>query len=37
VKTDWEGWNQRSLADEPIVRLILDGTVVGSVADVVGN
>jgi putative transposase len=28
VKTDWEGWNQRSLADEPIVRLILDGTVV---------
>jgi putative transposase len=27
VKTDWEGWNQRSLADEPIVRLILDGTV----------
>ena len=28
VKTDWESWNQRSLADEPIVRLILDGTVV---------
>jgi putative transposase len=28
VKTDWEGWNQRALADEPIVRLILDGTVV---------
>jgi putative transposase len=28
VKTDWEGWNQRSLTDEPIVRLILDGTVV---------
>ena len=28
VKTDWEGWNARSLADEPIVRLILDGTVV---------
>lgn len=28
VKTDWEGWNQRSLADEPIIRLILDGTVV---------
>jgi putative transposase len=28
VKTDWEGWNQRALTDEPIVRLILDGTVV---------
>ena len=28
VKTDWEAWNSRSLADEPIVRLILDGTVV---------
>src|SRR5215207_5374272 len=28
VKTDWETWNARSLADEPIVRLILDGTVV---------
>jgi putative transposase len=28
VKTDWESWNQRSLTDEPIVRLILDGTVV---------
>ena len=28
VKTDWEAWNARSLADEPIVRLILDGTVV---------
>jgi putative transposase len=28
VKTDWDGWNGRSLADEPIVRLILDGTVV---------
>src|SRR5665648_1039819 len=28
VKTDWENWNARSLADEPIVRLILDGTVV---------
>ena len=28
VKTDWEAWNGRSLADEPIVRLILDGTVV---------
>jgi putative transposase len=27
VKTDWEAWNSRSLADEPIVRLILDGTV----------
>jgi putative transposase len=28
VKTDWDAWNARSLADEPIVRLILDGTVV---------
>src|SRR5215204_2690485 len=28
VKTDWDNWNARSLADEPIVRLILDGTVV---------
>src|ERR1700756_2522169 len=26
VKTDWDAWNARSLADEPIVRLILDGT-----------
>src|ERR1700692_1352349 len=28
VKGDWDAWNTRSLADEPIVRLILDGTVV---------
>jgi putative transposase len=28
VKSDWETWNARSLAEEPIVRLILDGTVV---------
>jgi transposase-like protein len=28
VKTDWEAWNRRALAAEPIVRLILDGTVV---------
>jgi putative transposase len=28
VKSDWDAWNSRSLADEPIVRLILDGTVV---------
>jgi putative transposase len=28
VQTDWQAWNQRSLADESIVRLILDGTVV---------
>ena len=28
VKGDWEAWNGRSLAEEPIVRLILDGTVV---------
>ena len=25
VKSDWEAWNARSLAEEPIVRLILDG------------
>src|ERR1700734_1143449 len=28
VKSDWDSWNTRSLAEEPIVRLILDGTVV---------
>jgi putative transposase len=28
VKSDWEAWNARSLVDEPIVRLILDGTVI---------
>jgi len=28
VKSDWGAWNARSLAEEPIVRLILDGTVV---------
>jgi transposase-like protein len=28
VKNDWDAWNARSLVDEPIVRLILDGTVV---------
>jgi transposase-like protein len=28
VKANWEGWNRRSLADDDIVRLILDGTVV---------
>ena len=28
VKNDWDAWNTRSLAEEPIVRLILDGTVV---------
>src|SRR5256885_12237538 len=27
-KADWDAWNARSLAAEPIVRLILDGTVV---------
>ncbi len=25
--SDWDAWNGRSLAEEPIVRLILDGTV----------
>jgi transposase-like protein len=28
VKSDWDAWNGRSLAKEPIIRLILDGTVV---------
>jgi putative transposase len=28
VKSDWDTWNARSLTEEPIVRLILDGTVV---------
>jgi putative transposase len=28
VKTDWKAWSTRSLADEDVVRLILDGTVV---------
>ena len=28
MKADWDAWNARSLAEEPIVRLILDGTVV---------
>jgi transposase-like protein len=27
VRSDWEVWNARSLAEEPVVRLILDGTV----------
>lgn len=33
VKTDWEAWCTRSLADEDIVRLILDGTVVKTRVD----
>jgi len=28
VRTDWDAWNARDLADEDVVRLILDGTVV---------
>jgi transposase-like protein len=28
VKVDWEAWCARSLAEEDIVRLILDGTVI---------
>jgi putative transposase len=28
VESDWKAWNARSLGDEPIVRVILDGTVV---------
>ena len=33
VKMDWEAWCTRSLADEDIVRLILDGTVVKTRVD----
>ena len=28
VQADWEAWGRRSLAEEDVVRLILDGTVV---------
>ena len=28
MKSDWDAWNARSLAEEPIVRLIVDGTMV---------
>jgi putative transposase len=28
VNGDWDAWNARSLTDEPIIRLIVDGTVV---------
>ncbi len=28
IKGDWDAWNARSLAGEPIIRLILDGTAV---------
>jgi putative transposase len=28
AKTDWEVWNRRDLSTEPVIRLILDGTVV---------
>ena len=28
AKADWDAWNTRSLADEDIIRLILDGTVI---------
>jgi putative transposase len=28
VKGDWDGWNSRSLSEEPIIRLLFDGTVV---------
>ena len=33
VKADWDAWNSRSLAEEPIIRLILDGTVVRARVD----
>ena len=32
VQTDWQAWCHRSLADEDVVRLILDGTVVQGAA-----
>src|SRR6201996_1964049 len=28
VRTDWDAWNKRDLAEEDVVRLILDGTIV---------
>lgn len=28
VKGDWDAWNARSLTEEPIIRLVLDGTIV---------
>jgi transposase-like protein len=28
IKADWDSWNKRDLANEDVVRLILDGTVV---------
>ena len=28
VKVDWDAWCARSLADEDVIRLILDGTVI---------
>jgi len=28
IKVDWDAWNKRDLADEDVIRLILDGTVV---------
>src|SRR6056297_1563730 len=33
VKVDWDAWAARSLADEDIVRLILDGTVIKTPLD----
>ena len=33
VKADWDAWNARSLAEEPITRLILDGTAVQARVD----
>lgn len=28
VKTDWDVWSARPLQDEPVIRLVLDGTLV---------
>jgi putative transposase len=28
VKSDWDTWNTRSLTEDPIARLVLDGTVI---------
>ena len=33
VQTDWASWGKRDLSNEPIVRLILDGTVVRTRVD----
>jgi hypothetical protein len=34
TKGDWDAWNARSLTDEPITRLILDGTSLTNIPNV---